>query len=123
MKLFVLSLGLIICAVCLYMMIRPRGLLWLVDRVFEGAWIYLAGLARLLLGAALIAAAPHVAYPLVVELFGWLFALGGLLLVTVPAGVWQRLANWAVNLPSIGIRAGATLGIGMGGFFVYAALV
>lgn len=123
MKLFVLLLGVAICTVCLFMLIRPRQMVGLADRVFNGRLIYLAALGRLLLGALLIAAAPSVGFSVVVEVLGWLFVLGGLLLVTLPIGVWQRLVGWAVGLPDSAVRLAAILAFAFGAFFVYAASV
>ena len=123
MKLFVLLLGVVICAVCLVMLVRPQVMVGLADKVFNGRLIYLAALGRLLLGALLIAAAPSVGFPVAVEVLGWLFVLGGLLLVTLPIGVWQRLAEWAVTLPNLAIRCAAIFAFAFGAFFVYAASV
>ena len=123
MKLFVLLLGVVICAVCLVMLVRPQVMVGLADKVFNGRLIYLAALGRLLLGALLIAAAPSVAYSFAVEVLGWLFVLGGLLLVTIPIEVWQRLAKWAVSLPALAIRGAAVFAFAFGAFFVYAASV
>lgn len=123
MSLFVLVLGVAICAICLLMFVRPGVMVGLADKVFNGRLIYLAALARLLLGALLIAAAPSVGFPHIVEALGWLFVLGGLLLVTLPIGVWQRLANWAVGLPNAAIRVAAAVAFAFGAFFVYAASV
>jgi hypothetical protein len=123
MSTVVLILGLAICAVCLFMLVKPLGMIGFANKVFYTRWIYAAGLARFMLGALLIAVAPSVAYSGVVEFFGWLFALGGLLLVVVPVAVWRRLVGWATGLGPNVIRCVAVLAFLFGAFFVYAALV
>ena len=81
----VVMAGLLISGVSLYLFARPGSMRGLLDKVFGTRWLYAAALFRLLLGAALIAVADTVAYPRAVALFGWLFVLGGLTIVVIPA--------------------------------------
>lgn len=97
MSAWVLAVGILVTAMSGFLLLRREQMAPLIDRVFGSRWIYGAALMRLLLGALLIAAAPDANYPRAVALFGWIFALGGLLLVVVPAPVVHRLANRFVD--------------------------
>jgi hypothetical protein len=122
MWLWVLLIGALICAISLFLILRPAQLPGLLDRVFGSRWLYAAALVRLLLGAALIAAAPGVAFPGAVELCGWLFVLGGLGLVVIPAPLLRRIADWFSALSPLATRLWLILALSFGLFLVYAAL-
>lgn len=119
---WVLLIGALICAISLFLILRPAQLPGLLDRVFGSRWLYAAALLRLLLGAALIAAAPGVAFPGAVELCGWLFVLGGLGLVVIPAPLLRRIADWFSALSPLATRLWLILALSFGLFLVYAAL-
>lgn len=119
---WVLLIGALICAISLFLILRPAQLPGLLDRVFGSRWLYAAALVRLLLGAALIAAAPGVAFPGAVELCGWLFVLGGLGLVVIPAPLLRRIADWFSALSLLATRLWLILALSFGLFLVYAAL-
>lgn len=119
----VLLLGVFIVAVAAVMLLRPFALMPLVDKVFGGNWVYAAGLARFLLGALLIAAAPAVACSAVVEVLGWLFALGGLLLVVLPRAALQPILGGVKGAGATVVRCAALVVAALGGFFIYAALL
>lgn len=122
MWLWVLLIGALICTISLFLILRPAQLPGLLDRVFGSRWLYGAALLRLLLGAALIAAAPGVAFPAAVELCGWLFVLGGLGLVVIPAPALGRLAAWFSALSPAVTRLWLSLALLFGLFLVYAAV-
>jgi hypothetical protein len=119
---WVLLIGALICAISLFLILRPAQLPGLLDRVFGSRWLYAAALVRLMLGAALIAAAPGVAFPGAVELCGWLFVLGGLGLVVIPAPLLRRIADWFSALSPLATRLWLILALSFGLFLVYAAL-
>jgi hypothetical protein len=118
----VLLVGVLIVGISLYLMVRTAQLRGVVDKVFGTGWLWGAALLRLLLGAALIGSAHTVAYSTAVEVFGWLFAVGGLSLVVVPRPVLQRMAGWFAALSPALTRLwlGAALLFGL--FFIYAYL-
>ncbi len=122
MSQFVLALGVIIVVSGLYLWLNPGKSEFLIDKVFRSRWLYGAALLRLLLGAALIAAAPAVQYSQAVSLLGWLFALAGLLLVTLPPAVVDA---WADRLDRVSVwqmRLWLSVSIALGLSLVYAAL-
>ena len=122
MSQFVLALGVIIVVSGLYLWLNPGKSEFLIDKVFRSRWLYGAALLRFLLGAALIAAAPAVQYSQAVSLLGWLFALAGLLLVTLPPAVVDA---WADRLDRVSVwqmRLWLSVSIALGLSLVYAAL-
>ena len=122
MSQLVLLVGLLVSGISLFLIIQPGRMAGLLDKVFGGRWLYAVALLRLLLGAGLIAAADSVAYSSTVSLFGWLFALSGLLLVVISAPVLRKMASWFGALSPTMTRLWLSLALLFGLFFVYAAL-
>ncbi|NCF18960.1 MAG: hypothetical protein GWP63_12015 [Haliea sp.] len=118
----VLLVGVLVTGVSLYLMLQPAQMAGLLDRVFGTRWRYAAALLRLLLGAALLASADSVAWSAAVELFGWLFVLGGLGLVAIPAPPLRRMAGWFGALSPTMTRLWLSLALLFGLFFICAAL-
>ena len=98
MPVAVLLVGMLITTISLYLFVRPAAMPGLLHKVFGTRWLYGAALLRLLLGATLIAAAETVAYPRAIATFGWLFVLGALSLVVIPAPVIRRVVAWFAQL-------------------------
>ena len=115
--------GLLVTGVSAYLFIRTEQIAGLIDRVLVSRWLYLAALFRLLLGAALIASAHTVQFSQAIALIGWLTALGGLLLVAAPQALWRGLGQWLARQSLTLMRAWLLLGLLLGAFFLYAALV
>ena len=122
MSQLVLLVGLLVSGISLFLIIQPGRMAGLLDKVFGGRRLYAVALLRLLLGAGLIAAADSVAYSSTVSLFGWLFALSGLLLVVISAPVLRKMASWFGALSPAMTRLWLSLALLFGLFFVYAAL-
>ena len=118
----VLVMGVGITGVSLFLLVQPGKMAGLLDKVFAMPWLYATALLRLLLGAALIASAPTVAYPSAVALCGWLFALAALLMVVIPAPAVRGMAGWFGQLSATMTRLWLSCAVLLGLFFVYAAL-
>ena len=114
--------GLLISGASLYLFARPGSMPGLLDKVFGTRWLYAAALFRLLLGAALIAAADTVAYPRAVALLGWLFVLGGLTIVVIPAPALRRMVGWFGRLSPAMARLWLSAAVTFGLFLLYAGL-
>ena len=115
-------LGVVVSLLGLALLVRPTPMLGLIDKIFDSRWLYLVALVRFLVGAGLIAAAPAVAFAPIVSALGWLFALGGILLVTIPPPTVQRIAAWFTHLPIWQTRLWTLLALLLGLFFIYAAI-
>ena len=116
----VLFTGVLITAISLYLIAKPASATGMVDKVFGSGWLYGAALFRLLLGAALIGSAHTVAFSTAVEVFGWLFCIGGLTLVTVHRSAWQRMVGWFTKLSPAMTRLWLSTALLFGLFFIYA---
>jgi hypothetical protein len=114
--------GVLISGISLYLFALPGSMPGLLDKVFGTRWLYAAALFRLLLGAALIASADTVAYPRAVALFGWLFVLGGLIIVALPAPALQRMVGPFGRLSPALARLWLSAAVMFGFFLVYAGL-
>ncbi len=119
---FVLLVGALIALTSLYLILQPGRLRGLLDRVFASGWRFGVALLRLLLGAGLIASAHTVALPRVIEVFGWLFVMGGLGLVAIPLPLLQGMARWFSRLSPAATRLWLLLSLSFGLIFVYAYL-
>ena len=107
----------------LFLMFRVHAMAGIIDKVFGSNWLYAAALLRLLLGAGLIASAATVAWPATIEVLGWLFVLGGLFLVVIPAKAVRRLAARFLGAMSpLLARLWLTLALLFGGFLIWVAL-
>ena len=118
----VLGAGLLITGISVYLLVRPVDIAGLLDKVFGTRWLYAAALFRLLLGAALIASAPTVAFGRAIGLFGWMFALSALTLMVIPAPVIRRMAGWFGQLSNTMARLWLSAAALFGLFFIYAAI-
>jgi hypothetical protein len=72
-----------------------------------------------LLGVVLLAAAPLSRYPLLFEVLGWLFVLGGLFLVVIPPRPLERIVDFIDRVPPWLVRLLAPLVFLFGGFILY----
>jgi hypothetical protein len=120
---WVLAVGVLVTVASAVLWIRPAATAGLLDKVFATRWLYGAALLRLLVGASLIAAANGVAYPRVIAALGWLMALGGLVLVVVPAPAVAQMAAWFGRLSPAMSRLWLSTAVLFGLFLIYAALV
>jgi hypothetical protein len=98
-------MGLVIVVFSLWLIVRTEQLTPLLDKFLVTRWIYLGALARLLLGAGLIASAHTVKFTELILALGWLLALGGLLLVALPQVLWIGLGRRFAALPIAVMRA------------------
>ncbi len=118
---FVFGVGVIISLLAVALLIRPAVMLGVIEEVFSGRWLYLVALVRFLTGAGLIAAAPAVTFQTAVATLGWLFALGGLLLVSLPVAFVRQVVAWFIALPVWQVRLWVLLAVALGFFLVYTA--
>ena len=111
---FVLFLGGLIVAASLVLITSPQRFTGILDGVFGSRWIYAAALARLLIGAALIASAQAVRFPDAIAAIGWLSVVGGLALVVIPGTAMARMTAWFSGLPTGVMRLWLVLALLLG---------
>lgn len=107
MQLMSIATGVFLMLCSLYILAKPGEFMGFSQRLLGGKLRYLAALLRLLIGVVFLATAAVSRYPLVFEVLGWLFVLGGLLLVVWPpvplariVGLIDRLPLWLVRMIS-----------------------
>ena len=113
------ALGVLMMLVSLWVAARPAQLQAVGREVLDSRLRYVAALVRLLFGVVLLAAAPVSRYPLVFEVLGWLFVLGGLLLVVFPPNLIAWFINLVERVPAWLIRSLSPLVFLFGAFVFY----
>jgi hypothetical protein len=120
-QIVVLALGVIVIALSLWGMLEPDKLIKLVMGAVGKDWgIHVAVVARLILGAALVIAAPTSRFPLIFELLGWFAIFAAVVILLMGRGRLRRLVGWFDRLSPAFIRTWLLFGIAFGAFLVYA---
>ena len=98
----------------------PVRLTKLVMRVVDQDWgIYFAVVVRLLMGAALIVAAPVSKFPVVFEVLGWIAIVAAVALILIGRERMAALIAWFVRRPTWLMRLWLLFGMAFGGFLIY----
>lgn len=119
----VLVLGLSIAALSAWGTVRPSRLMKLVSSVLDrNGGMLLGVMVRLVLGAALIVAAPISSFPRAFEILGWIVIIAALGLAIMGRRHIRRLIAWFDRLSAPMIRLWLLLGLAFGGFLVYGTL-
>ncbi len=119
-QIVVLALGVIVCALSVWGMFAPDKLWKLVNGAMEKNWgIYVAIVARLLLGAALIVVAPESRFPLVFEILGWFAIVAAVIMLLAGRVRLRRFVAWFEQSSQAMIRVWLLFGFAFGAFLVY----
>ena len=112
--------GLLVGAMSVYGLIYPRPLLILVGEAVDSGtgWRFAIGV-RLLLGVALLLAAPVSAWPLVFRAIGALTIVAAIVILLVGPREILSLLAWIERRSDLALRAWLTLGVGFGTLLVY----
>lgn len=119
-QIIVLALGAIVCALSAWGLFAPDKILKLVNGALQKDWgIHVAVLARLLLGAALIIAAPQSRFPLIFEILGWIAVVAAVVILFMGRGRLRKFVAWFERFSPAMIRVWLLFGIAFGAFLVY----
>lgn len=119
-QIIVLALGVIVCGLSAWGMVAPDKLWKLVNGAMEKNWgIQVAVVARLLLGAALVIAAPDSRFPLTFEILGWFAIAAALIILFAGRDRLRRFVAWFEQSSQAMIRVWLLFGIAFGAFLVY----
>lgn len=119
-QIVVLVLGIAVCALSVWGLYAPERLLRLVNRVMDKGWgIYGAAIVRLLLGLALIIAAPASRFPLMFQGLGWIALIAAVALLFVGRERIHRLVAWFERFSRPTIRLWLLFGISFGVFLIF----
>ncbi len=122
-QLIVLALGIAVCVLSAWGMYATDKIWSLVNGAMEKDWvIYVAVIARLLLGAALIIVAPQSRFPLAFEILGWFAIVAAVLILIIGRDKLRRFVAWFQRFSQAMIRAWLLFGIAFGAFIIYGIL-
>ncbi len=112
--------GITICLLSLWGIFCPNRLIKLVKGAMHEGWgMYVAVLARVLLGVSLILAAPDSKFPMTFEILGWLTLVAAVVLPFIGRDRLSALIAWFERRPNSLIRLWTLFGVLSGGFLIY----
>ena len=119
----VIALGVLVCALSAWGFVAPDKIWKLVNGAIGKDWgIYVAVFARLLLGAALVVAAPDSLFPLAFEILGWFAIVAAVIILVAGRDRLRRFVSWFEQFSQTMIRVWLLFGIAFGGFLIYGVL-
>ena len=123
-QIIVLALGVTIIVLAGWGMFVPGNIVTFVISVMDQQWgIYFAVIVRLVLGAALIIAAPASPFPIVFQALGWITIVAAVALALLGRErVRKFIVGWFRRFAAPTIRLWLLVGMAFGGFLVYGVL-
>ena len=119
----VIALGVLVCALSAWGFVAPDKIWTLVNGAIGKDWgIYVAVFASLLLGAALVVAAPDSLFPLAFEILGWFAIVAAVIILVAGRDRLRRFVSWFEQFSQTMIRVWLLFGIAFGGFLIYGVL-
>ena len=120
-QIFVLLAGISLCMFSVWGFFAPERLSQLVKTTIAADWgIYFAVIVRLMLGVALIVAAPESLFPMAFLIVGWIAIVAAAAAAFIGRERLRRIMDWFLErfTPSI-IRLWLLIGMAFGGFLIY----
>lgn len=123
-QIIVLALGVTIIVLAGWGMFVPGNLVTFVISVMDQQWgIYVAVIVRLVLGAALIIAAPTSPFPIVFQALGWITIVAAVALALLGRErVRKFIVGWFRRFAAPTIRLWLVFGMAFGGVLIYGVL-
>ncbi len=119
-QIVVLALGVIICLFSVWGFISPDKIWKMINGVMEKDWaIHVAVIMRLLLGAALIIAAPQSRFPGVMEVLGWIAIIAAVAILFMGRNRLIKFIAWFQRMTDAMVRVWLLFGFAFGGFLIY----
>lgn len=116
----VMLLGILIAGLSLWGLVAPGRLVDLVHRVAaRRGGIYVAVVVRLIMGVALIVAAPASAFPRVFGVLGWVAVIAAIGLAIMGRNRLLKFIAWYERLSPALLRLWLVFGFAFGGLLVY----
>ena len=112
--------GITILLLSLWGILFPDRLIKLVKGVMHEGWgMYIAVLARVLLGVSLIFAASDSKFPMTFEILGWFTLVAAVVLLFIGRERISALIAWFERCSNSLIRLWMVFGVVFGGFLIY----
>jgi hypothetical protein len=120
-QVMVLCFGVAVCAAALWGFYTPDSIKGLINKVTDKHWgIVLLVVARLLLGLALIIAAPESRFELIFQILGGITLAAGIGLIFIGRVRLKRFVAWWFELfTPLVIRVWLLFATAFGGFLIY----
>lgn len=119
-QIIVLALGVIVCALSAWGLMAPDKIWKLVNGAMDKDWgIYVAVIARLLLGAALVIASPESRFPLTFEVLGWIAVVAAVAILLLGRERLRKFVAWFEQFSPTIIRVWLLFGIAFGALLIY----
>ncbi len=119
-EILILIVGVAVCVLAAWGIFAPGKLTHLVKDVMDHSWgIYVAVGVRLLLGAALIIAAPVSRYPFIFQALGWIAIIAAIVLMFIGRERLRSLVAWFDRFSETSIRVWLVFAIALGGFLLH----
>ena len=115
----VLAIGALIITIGLYGMVAPARLLGLTALFKRPGGLWTAALIRVVLGLAMIVAAPASRLPLFLQIFGGLTVLAGVSIPILGSERVVRMIDWFLGGSHFAIRVWASIAALFGLFMVW----
>jgi hypothetical protein len=120
-KYFIFTFGTLMAFAGIVLLLRPSFLFALLRNYQNSSGLYgLAILVRVILGIALVVAAPTSGFPLAMAIFGWLAIAAAIFIGAMGRTRFIKLMAWALGLSAGWGRVSGLGAILFGGFLVYA---
>lgn len=119
----VILLGMLICFGSAFGIYAPTRLMDVVEKVWgHKSGMYLAVVSRLVLGVALLAAAPDAGLPAVFRVIGWLSIIAAIAIPIIGREKIGGLIRWLGSRPGSVVRLWLLVGLALGGVLVFGVL-
>ncbi|VUX55763.1 conserved membrane protein of unknown function [uncultured Woeseiaceae bacterium] len=119
-QIVVLVLGVVVCALSAWGLMVPDKVWKLVNGALGKNWgIYVAVVARLLLGAALVIVAPESRFPMAFEILGWLAIVAAVVFLFAGRDRLRRFVAWIEQISQAVTRVWLLFGIAFGALLIY----
>jgi hypothetical protein len=119
-ELIIVVMGILVCVYSGWGIFAPQRLMQMVSGVMAKDWgIHAAVAVRLLLGSALIIAAPASRFPLIFQILGWVAIAAAVVLALMGRDRLRRFVSWFERISPLMMRVWLVFGLAFGGFLIY----
>jgi hypothetical protein len=118
---FILVFGTLMAVAGIVLLLRPSVLFDLLRKNLDSPVLYaLAVFVRVVLGIALVVAAPSSQFPLALAILGWVAIAAAIFIGAMGRARFSKLMTWVLSLTTSWGRVSGFFAILFGGFLVYA---
>ena len=121
MIVLIFAFGLLLFLSGIVIVIEPTSILVFLNHYKNERFVYVCAIAaRLIVGVSLVVTASRAVFPSSISVIGWLFIVSAVFLGVIGHGQFIRLMRWVLHRFASHARLAGGLGIGLGGFLMYA---